>query len=75
MVKHDHILDMYKYTYDGEKFLQVDTGKNDESRIIIFTEKKFCLILNDIIVFFAMKLLKLHQEDSRNPLIQNLGIF
>ncbi|KAG0438154.1 hypothetical protein DMUE_3262 [Dictyocoela muelleri] len=40
IIKHrDDILDMYKYTYDGDLFLQDDTGKENEGRIIIFYRK------------------------------------
>ncbi|KAG0426106.1 hypothetical protein DMUE_5990, partial [Dictyocoela muelleri] len=46
IVKHDEdILDMYKYTYDGAKFLQDDTGKNDDSRIIIFYREEHLLLI------------------------------
>ncbi|KAG0431258.1 hypothetical protein DMUE_5578 [Dictyocoela muelleri] len=40
IIKHsDDILDMYKYTYDGEQFLQDDTGKENDASIIIFYRK------------------------------------
>ncbi|KAG0435808.1 hypothetical protein DMUE_4523 [Dictyocoela muelleri] len=45
MIKHDNeLLYMYQNTYDGERFLNVDTGINNESRILVFYSKEIVLL-------------------------------